>query len=226
MNRRYTMTRPWTHAPLRFAAVCCVFVASWLAADHAQAGGSTFIAELNQGISVPLGFEGGYSPGYALGATIGFGGKFKGNPIRFYLLGQFNSGSFSSDRIYNGKQRLITRQVTDVNAGLRLLLPLANRNLRVFAELAIGTAQVDSSAVSPDLPPNIRLQDTETDLALFTAMGLQYRFSYWFSLGGKADFASIFDDDRVDIVTAGTSDKLGGGQVGRLNVSLTATLHF
>lgn len=194
--------------------------------SDAQAAGSFFIAELNQGLSVPLGFEEGYTPGYALGVTLGVGGKFKGNPTRFYLVGHFNSSSFSAERTYNGKRRLIDREVVDVNGGIRMLWPVQGRHLRVFAELGLGTAQVDSAATSPDLPSNIRFQDTDTDFSLFTAMGVQYRFAYWFSLGAKADFAFVFDDDKLDVVTSATSDATGADQVGRLNLYLTATLHF
>jgi hypothetical protein len=196
------------------------------AASEARAAGSFFVAELNQGLGVPLGFEEGYTPGYALGLSLGVGGKFSGNPIRFYLMGHFNTASFSADRVYNGRQRLIDREVTDLNLGLRLLFPVDGRNLRVFAELGLGSAQVDSAATSPELPGNIRLLDTDTDFALFTALGLQYRLAYWFSAGAKADFATIFDEDNIDVITRATSDEQGGQQVGRLNLYLTATLHF
>lgn len=198
----------------------------WLSpVGQASAQGTHFIAEINNGVGVPLGYEGVYEPGYALGVTGGFGGKFRGNPTRFYLIGQFNASSFSADRIFNNKRRLVERQVTDVNGGLRMLWPVQDR-LRVYADVALGMAQIDSQASSPDLPGNFVFQDTSSSLAFFTAAGLQYRVLRALSLGLKADFAFIFDEDEVDVVTSATSRDDGGDQIGRLNLYATLTLHF
>lgn len=196
----------------------------WGASAHAK--GSFFLADLNQGLGVPLGFAEGYSPGYAMGLTLGGGGKFRGSPVRLYAIGQFNTSSFSAERTFNGKRRVIDRQITDLNVGARFLWPIAGRHLRVYVDMAFGQAQMDSTATSPDLPGNIRFQDTDSDFALFSALGLQYRFSYYVSVGGKADFAFVFDDDPIDAITAATSDETGQNQVGRLNLYLTGTLHF
>ena len=194
-------------------------------AKEANAAGSFFIAEVNTGLGLPLGYTADYQPGFALGATLGFGGKFTRNPTRFYLIGQFNTAGFSAETVYNGKQRNIDRQVTDVNGGVRMLWPI-NRNLRVFAEVGFGVAQVDSSAWSPDLPRSIEVRETDSDFALFTGGGVQYRFAYHFSVGGKADFAFIYDEDEIDAVTAFTGDGLGNDGTGRLNLYLTGTFHF
>lgn len=208
----------------RLIGVVAVAVGLLLPAT-ASADGSHFIAELNNGLAFPLGYEEGYDPGYALGLTAGFGGKFKGNPVRFYLIGQFNSASFSADRLYNGKRRLIDRTVTDFNGGLRMLVPV-QRHLRVYGDLALGVAQTDSQAASPDLPANIVIRDTESNVALFTGIGVQYRLFYHLSLGGKLDFAFMFHDGDVDAVTAATSAESGEGRLGRMNTYLTATFHF
>lgn len=219
-----------THRAPAGWAVVWLGVLFWVAlsvmsVSAANAKGTHFIAELNNGLSVPLGYEGGYEAGYALGVTVGVGGKFKAYPTRFYLLGQFNTSSFSADRVFNDKRRLVDRQVTDVSGGLRMLWPV-NQRLRAFAEFGLGFAQIDSTASSPDLPGRIILRNTETDLALFTAAGLQYRLLEQFSLGVKADFAFVADDDEVDVVTSATSRQTGAEQVGRLNLYLTTTLHF
>jgi len=195
------------------------------AAPADAAGGSHFLAELNTGFGFPLGYTADYAPGLAIGGTLGFGGKFKGNPTRFYLIGQFNTTGFTAETTYNQKQRTITRQITDVNGGLRMLWPI-DRHLRVFADVTLGFAQVDSEATSPDLPPNIRVTDVDSDFALFTGGGVQYRFAYNFSLGAKADFAFIYDEDATDAVAAWTGDGAGGDRTGRLNLYLTGTLHF
>ena len=212
------------HLPLWVACATAAVLLS-LGSGSASAQGTHFIAEANTGVGIPLGYEGEYESGLALGLTLGFGGKFKGNPTRFYLLGQFNSSSFSADRVFNNKRRLVDRQVTDFNGGLRMLWPV-NRRVRVFADLALGLAQIDSTASSPDLPSNIVLRDTENSMAFFTAAGLQVRFLKWLSLGGKADFAFIFDEDEVDVVSSATSRETDLSQVGRLNLYLTATIHF
>ncbi len=216
-----------SHHKTLLALLCAAAV--WcgisLGAGQAQARGTHFIAEVNNGVGVPLGYEGGYRPGYALGLTLGFGGKFVDNPTRFYLLGQFNSSSFSADRVFNNKRRLVDRQVTDVNAGVRMLVPIDNR-LRVFADVALGLAQIDSTASSPDLPGSLIFRDTRNNPAFFTAAGMQYRIMRSLSVGAKADFAFVFNDDEVDVVTSATSSQTGREQVGRLNLYLTATLHF
>jgi hypothetical protein len=192
--------------------------------QDAQADGSHFIAEVHNGVGIPLGYEGDYTPGYALGVTLGAGGKFTRNPTRFYLIGQFNTSSFSADRMYNNRRRLVERQVTDLNAGLRMLWPVMRR-LRVYADLALGVAQIDSQTFSPDLPARFVINDVDSNFALFTSAGLQYRFAYFFSAGTKADFAFIFDDDRVDAVSEASSGHTED-RVGRLNLYLTATFHF
>ncbi len=210
----------------RAASAAAAGVVALLAGVAAEAAGSHFVLEMNQGLSVPLGYGDGYEAGYGWGMTLGVGFKLKDNPIRFYAIGQFNASSFSGDFEYNGRRRLVDRAITDVSGGLRLLLPVQGQNLRVFAELSLGQAQVESSATSPDLPGRIRIQDADADVALFTGAGAQWRFSYWFSLGGKADFGFIFDDDEFDAVTLATTGDGDAGQTGRLNLSLTATLHF
>jgi hypothetical protein len=191
----------------------------------ASAGGSFFIAELNNGLTVPMWEEPGVSPGYALGFTGGFGGKFKGNPLRFYLIGQLNVGSFTAERVHNGKLRLIDRQVTDYSAGVRIMLPIV-KHLRVFGEFGLGIAQLDSSATSPELPGNIVIRDTTSDLAVFSAVGVQYRLLYHLSLGAKADFGWILGDESIDAVTAATSNEDPDHNLGRLNMYFTATAHF
>lgn len=190
----------------------------------AQADGSHFVAEVHNGIGIPLGYGGDYSPGYALGLTLGAGGKFKHNPTRFYLIGQFNTSSFSADRTYNNRRRLVERQVTDLNGGLRMLWPVTH-GLRVFTDLALGMAQIDSQTFSPDLPARFVISDVDSNFALFTSAGLQYRFAYHFSVGTKADFAFVFDDDRIDPVSEASSGTTAE-RVGRLNLYLTASVHF
>jgi hypothetical protein len=197
----------------------------WFCAGEASAQGTHFIAEANAGVAVPMGYEGDYRSGLAMGLTFGFGGKFKDNPTRFYLIGQFNSSTFSADRVFNNKRRLVVRQVTDINGGLRMLWPVNDR-LRVFGDLALGLAQIDSTASSPGLPSNILLSDTGSSSAFFTAAGMQLRLMRSISVGGKADFAFIFDEGEVDVVGRASGGDTTGAQVGRLNLYLTATLHF
>lgn len=224
MNTSTPLLREHPHRAL--AAAGFVMAALLLAASPADAaGGSHFLAELNMGMGLPLGYTADYEPGLAIGGTFGFGGKFSGNPTRFYLIGQFNTTGFTAESTYNQKRRLISRQVTDLNGGLRMLWPI-DRHLRVYADVALGVAQVDSEAHSPDLPSNITITDVDSDFALFTGGGVQYRFAYNFSVGAKADFAFIYDEDDVDPVAAWTGDGAGGDRTGRLNLYLTGTFHF
>lgn len=205
----------------------CALAASWLFGGvEASAEGTHFITELNLGVGTPLGYSVEYAPGLAVGATLGFGGKFKGNPTRFFLIGQFNTVGFEAETTYNDKRRLITRQMTDVSGGVRVLWPV-NRYLRVFADVGMGVIQVDSEARSPELSPRLTIRDVDSDLGLFTAAGVQYRFAYNFSVGAKADFGFLVEDDDLDVVSASTEDGDGSGSgLGRLNLMFTGTLHF
>jgi len=213
---------------LLWAVVVCVMgLALMLGASSARANGSHFLLELNNGLSFPMGYEEGYTPGYALGATLGVGGKFKGNPTRFYFIGQFNTASFSAERSYNNRLRFVERQVTDANAGLRMLWPLnqLSNRLRLYTDLTMGIAQVESEARTQGLPERFVIRDTDSDFAFFVGVGLQYRFSYFFSLGAKADFGFIFDDEEFDVVADATSPATQD-RLGRANTYLTGTLHF
>lgn len=203
---------------------CAVALLCAFGPSEARAEGSHFIAEMNHGVGVPLGYEDGYDPGYAFGLTLGFGGKFKGNPTRVYLLGQFNTVNMTGERVHNQRRRVMERQVTDANMGVRLLWPVVPR-LRVFVDMALGAAQVDSETTSPDLPVRLVLRDTDLDFAVFTALGAQYRFWYHGSIGVKTDFGFVFDDDDVDVVSEAISDS-AQDRTGRMNVYVTGTLHF
>ena len=207
------------------ALLATVFATAVALPSVARAEGSFFIAELNNGIGLPLWEEPGVEPGYALGFTGGLGGTFKGNPLRFYVIGQLNSSSFTAERVHNGKLRLVERQVTDYSAGLRVMMPVV-KHVRVYGEFGLGIAQLDSTAHSPELPGNIVIRDTSSDLGIFAALGVQYRVLYHLSLGAKADFGWIVGDESIDAVTAATSSEDSGHNLGRLNTYFTVTAHF
>ena len=202
---------------LCFAVICVV------SAD-AEAKGSHFLLELNNGLSRPIGYSDGYDYGYALGGTVGVGGKFRGNPLRFYIVGNFNTSGFNLSRSYNNKVRIVTRQVTDLSLGLRMLVPLQGR-LRGFVEGSLGQAQVDGLMRIQGGPPQLTFRDTDTDFAVFLGGGLQYRLSYHVSLGTKLDIALIDDDDSFDPIEDTFSDE-SPNRTGRVNLYLTGTVHF
>lgn len=220
-NTHARRAAPWA------AAACLMALFTLFGAGAAHARGSHFLLELNNGLSFPMGYEDGYSPGYALGVTVGVGGKFKGNPTRFYFIGQFNTASFTAERLYNNRMRFVERQVTDANTGLRMLWPLneLSNRLRLYTDITFGLAQVESEARTQGLPERFVVRDTDSDFAFFAGVGLQYRFSYFFSLGAKADFGFIFDDEDFDVVADATSPA-AEDRLGRANVYLTGTLHF
>jgi hypothetical protein len=164
-------------------------------------------------------------PGFALGLTLGVGAKTSGGSLRYYGLAQVNSTTFSAERDFNGKLRIVDRQLTDYSLGVRLLLPIEG-NLRLFADLCLGLAQVDSVGQSPELPGNIVIRDTTSGVALFAAVGAQYRLFRHLSVGAKLDLGGLTRSDEVDAVTAVTSDDNPRHGFGRINGYLTVTSHF
>ncbi|MEL6178216.1 MAG: outer membrane beta-barrel protein [Myxococcota bacterium] len=220
-TQKVARTTPW------LLGLCLTLLLGLTHAQTAQAKGSHFLLELNNGLSMPMGYEDGYASGYALGMTVGVGGKFKGNPTRFYFIGQFNTGSFSAERTYNNRIRFVERQVTDVNGGLRMLWPLSgiSNRLRLYTDLTLGMAQIESKARTQGLPERFVIRDTDTDFAFFAGVGLQYRLFYHVSLGMKADFGFVFDDEEFDVVADATSPDTEE-RLGRTNLYFTATLHF
>ena len=186
----------------------------------ATAEGTHFLLEVNNGVSFPLGYSEESDPGYAFELTAGFGGRFPGNPIRFYLIGQFDISSFSGDLSQEACDCRIRAYFVDINGALRMLIPI-NKVFRIFADFGVGIANIQYELERLNIP---NLHDDSTHFALFMGGGLQFRPFRFFSVGLKADFGFLLDEDQPSTLTDSYSSF--SKPSGRLNIVGTLTLHF
>jgi hypothetical protein len=105
----------------------------------------------SKGTFVLIQAEGGFSScpytqisgslGYGL--MMGLGGKFKGFPLRFYMMGVFNNALYWHRDTFSktGEDYRLSLNFVDVGGGLRLLLPIVPK-FRVYLDvLGIGSYQ-------------------------------------------------------------------------------------
>jgi len=108
-------------------------------------------------------------------ATLGYGGKFKGLPFRFYLATMFDAGYFES--VHSG----FSRRVEDMALlfGPRIYIPVA-RNMRLFVQgvLGIGWARADWVVNGIE-----NYHPRDRGLTGKVSGGFQARLARWLSLG-------------------------------------------
>jgi hypothetical protein len=167
---------------LPFAALVFVFVCiAAPTAAHARGPGSHFLAELDAGACL----SGDAGP--AASIAIGAGGKFRGFPARFYLLGRFERSEYSatSPAAISPWPGSETGDFSDLAFGPRVYLPIVGP-LRWFADGLIGASWVSGAYVERGLAP----LSAEQWLALAAvSTGLQLRVSYALSVGARVEFA-------------------------------------
>jgi len=104
-----------------------------------------------KGTSILVQAEGGFascpysritgSLGYGL--VLGLGGKFKGFPLRFYLIGALNNAKYwhKDANTKTGEDYSLTMNFMDLGAGLRILVPIVSK-FRVYLDVVgIGSHQ-------------------------------------------------------------------------------------
>lgn len=100
--------------------------------------GTHFIVELNMGTS----FTG--SVGLAGSLLVGAGGRLRGFPPIFYLVGEAGFQLGGSDGQIDGAHYVDAREYADLSLGLRTYVPV-HRDLRIFVDLLPGATFVTSS---------------------------------------------------------------------------------
>lgn len=174
-----------------------------------------FIAELHGGSTT---YGGG---GPVLSALFGVGGKLRGFPPIFYLVGE---ASYSASRESGGLPTTgigyrDERSAFDLLAGLRIYLPIYGP-VRLFGEAAIGTSHVNAD-FSRDGHPTL-VADDWTVLTRLGA-GLQVRVFHTLSVGARFN-ATIVDEGLESyneaLRNAGTSGTM------RTMLTASVTWHF
>ena len=174
--------------------------------------GTHFIAELHTGGA----FDG--ETGVALGGVLGVGGKLRGLPLRFYLIGDVSYGLLTSEGKISSTPLLYqeSRSYTDLSLGLRTYVPIF-RWVRLFVDITGGGSK-SSYLLQRQGLTNIAL-DGWQGFAQF-AGGLQLRLFHHLSLGLRSAF--VLTDDPLANIRELT------GQSSSLRSSFTAgiTWHF
>lgn len=176
------------------------------------APGTHFIAEISGGATT-LG-----SGGLALEGVLGIGGKLRGFPPRFYLIGEaaYSSGTLSSATPLAGVGFRDERSYRDLSGGLRIYLPIYGP-VRIFGDGLVGGSHVAASLDRQGLAP----RTAEGWLPMFAlAAGVQVRMFRFLSVGMRAKF--VLTDDDV----AGLRQVVGAESPLRATVTAGLTWHF
>ena len=144
------------------------------------------------------------------GATLGYGGKFGGFPLRFYIVFGY-SHSAADDRLSSSISYADRSTSEDVlTFGPRIYIPVA-RNVRLFLQATGGFAWVSSDWQINGVENYSAAEDAM--LATELSGGVQARVAPWLSLGlgfqrlsfwgetqdaTAAAFAGFFEEDDSD----------------------------
>ena len=185
----------------------------------ARERGTHLFAEVGGGYSAPVASD--LDGGLALGAALGVGGKWRGFPPRFYLLGGTRWASYSGVAVQTPTGRAYDLDVSDAElyGGLRVLVP-AGWILRVSLEGDLGTALHDETVWRGSDPP---LVHSEWAPLFALSGGIQARWHRRASVGLRVTYSWHFlDPDRVTRAAGTGVDDEGA----RTAIELTHTWHF
>jgi hypothetical protein len=170
--------------PLRGSTAVLVLVAVSAvvpAAAHAKRPGSHFLAEVDAGACL----SGDAGP--AASVAFGAGGKLKGFPARFYLLGRMGQSEYQATSSaamspWPGAER---GSFSDFAIGPRVYVPLVGP-LRWFVDGLFGATLASGTYVEQGLAP----LSAEQWLALaVVSTGLQWRLLYELSISARVGVA-------------------------------------
>lgn len=145
-----------------------------------------FIAELDGGSSTYG------SGGLALGVVLGVGGKLRGFPPIFYLIGElsYNTSAESSSSGLAGGGYRDDRAFRDVAVGLRVYLPIWGP-IRLFSDAGVGGSYVTANIERQGLP----MVSADGWMPIFQlGGGLQVRLFHHLSVGMR--FKAVFGSDE------------------------------
>jgi len=160
-----------------------------LAAPELYAQGTHFLLEGSAGTAMTDGSDDADWWGIALG----YGGKFKGFPLRFYLMGAFDADGFSSTLHGGGSNADRTIDNATLTGGPRIYFPLG-RNFRFFVDAMWGAAWTNCDMVVNDLE-SYTAQD-QGYAAKYSA-GVQIRLTSWLSLGASVQRVLFWGRDDL-----------------------------
>jgi len=172
--------------------------------------GTTFIAEVNVGANL--------TGDLAVGGVLGVGGKLKGFPLRFYIVGEYIHSTATQAGNLPGLPLSYSERLRfeDMALGLRIYFPIIRR-VRLLLDVMGGASQVGGSLLRQSMAPLD--VDGWRPLGLL-ATGLQVRWFYHLSLGLRTRM--VYTDDG----TAVLRELRGGGESVRISVTGGLTWHF
>ena len=198
------------------ASLCLCTLLTLCAANHARAAprdrGTHYLAELDGGALLT-----GQS-GPAFRAALGVGGKWKGFPLRFYLIGQFGASSYAAEAPAGLATAAATEQgaYEDLALGPRVVVPIYGP-LRLYVEGVFGASLASARHIEPGRPELYARQ--WLTLAIVSA-ALQWRVLYPLSLGVR--FSAAFNEDGLP----GVARYAGVHDAARLALTGGVTWHF
>ena len=158
------------------------------------------------------------SLGYGL--MLGVGGKFRGFPLRFYVLGVFNNALYWHRDTFSktGEDYRLSLNFVDVGGGLRLLLPIVPK-FRVYLDvLGIGSYQ----KVTLERTVMGKLGSSAWTPGALIAAGAEFRWHRNLATGLRVEFNFY---KKLATSVSSTVDIEGGGP-GRIFVGLTQSFLF
>jgi len=193
---------------LLIAASCWTYAAPASAAS----AGTHFLLELDGGALLSG------SGGPAVRTAFGAGGKLKGFPVRFYLLGQVGASAYTATPSREDAGWLGSEQGSfyDFALGPRLYLPIIGP-LRVFVEGLLGASRASGIY---DAPGRASLQAYEWLALAQLSAGLQWRVLHELSCGVRAGLA--FTETGL----TGVARSAGAHDVARPSLMAGVTWHF
>lgn len=212
------------YATVRIVLAALLLV-SFAAPSSARAEGTPtwMVVEADAGVSFPTGLEDD-ALGSALRVTFGAGGRPFGLPIRLYGLFSVGHGHFDSLVRRSVFRAEISRDLVDVGAGARLLIPLGS-GVRIFADAVGGWGWVSSSVRANAIE---ELETATGGFGLVVGGGVQVRLMRLLALGLRAEWSGVFGLEPLDAASeaAGLQSPSGSTPWGRASVLATTTFHF
>jgi hypothetical protein len=176
--------------------------------------GTHFLAEVNGGGNI------NNDGGLAVGGLLGVGGKFRGWPLRFYLIGEYGYNTLAASGTM--PQLALSydeaRNYHDLGLGLRIYLPLPF-NLRLFVD-GLGGATYDSATI--ERQGLLTVESGRWQALGQLATGLQLRLFHRLSLGLRAKMSFADEDPTL----ADLRQMLGDSSSIRTAISAGITYHF
>jgi hypothetical protein len=196
----------------------CVATASFGGVAWADPG-THFIVELHGGIA---GTEADYLDlGWSFGGVVGIGGKFRGFPPRFYVIGSYRSSFYSGEGFHYGTGVHFDAWEADheLTAGMRTAFPLWSRIFRLYFDLLGGTA---GHTATLDRSEERTIQTTSWSGVFVLALGLQARWHPSASAGLRFEWS--FTNRGPDLVSTAAGEE--GTGTDRKALYLSNTWYF